>query len=252
MFSASSLSGKQIWHIIAPSDISLGSITEVALDAIQKRAPVLNRKGTDYVFIEEFNRESVTAVLPTRQGYEPVPQEVTKTLHLQQKVTLPNLSKKQADHATGSSAAADIAQPAVDVVKPQPKGLRMRYKPAGFGHGDPGLGSDSEPEGGQEATTKTKFQFPKTLGGHGVSEKTTDGMDASQAKKAKKKKRQGSDVEMKDAPTTTTPKSQAKQAKEDKAKDVVNGTGELDKEERKKRKAEKKARKEDKAAAGTS
>jgi len=196
--SVESFAGKQIWHITAPSDVPLSSVTEVALDAIQSGKPLLNHKGTDYILSEDTTSNGQESVLlPGADGYTPVQQRVAKTLHLQQKVTLPNLSRRQASQMTGSNAAADVAEAAVKTVRPQPKGLRMRFKPPGFGTGKPGMigsSSDSEKDG-EPSARSASFQFPRALGAHGASEfQAREGAakapeaDAS-AKKPKKKRK---------------------------------------------------------------
>jgi hypothetical protein len=66
--------------------------------------------------------------------------------------------------------------------------MRMRYKPPGFGSGDPGrIGSDSESDVepvGKEAT----FQFPKALVASGHSKKDKKEKKDKKDKKEKKSK----------------------------------------------------------------
>lgn len=218
-FSAKSFAGQQIWHIVAPRNVSLKSISDVALDAISSGATVLTHKGTEYSLSEDTstNNQCFSVAVPSNTNYRGIPQPISRTLYIKQKVTLPNLSKKQADVNTGSSAAADVAQPSVSDIRPQPKGMRMRYKPAGFGPGDAGLGSDSEEDGGQAKADGSKLQFPKTIGAHGAA------------------------VEAQNADRLQTKNT----------KDNGDSKGELSKEEKKKLKGEKKARKEAKAAKAT-
>ncbi|KAK5135045.1 hypothetical protein LTR08_005705 [Meristemomyces frigidus] len=172
-YSTASLAGKQIWHITAPWDVPISSITEVALDAIQTMKSVLSHKGAEYVLNEDAaGDEHESVLLPGKDGYVVTQQQVHKKLHLQQKITLPNLSARQASQVTGSTAAADVAQAAVRSVRPQPKGLRMRYKPPGFGPGTPGaVGSGSESADEDERPAgAASFQFPRALGAHATSE----------------------------------------------------------------------------------
>ncbi|GIZ38403.1 hypothetical protein CKM354_000182000 [Cercospora kikuchii] len=235
-FSAKSFAGQQIWHIVAPSNVSLKSLGDITLDAIQSGASILNHKGTDYSLSEDKspNNRFDSVLVPSSSSYDSIPQPITRTLHLKQRINLPALSTKQADTNTGSSAAASVARPSVNSIRPQPKGMRMRYKPAGFGAGDAGLGSDSEEEDDEGAKAKsTSFQFPKTLGVHGAAVEVENAQTTT-PKKAKKK-RKDSDVDMVNG---TTPV----------ASQLPNGTSdELSKEERRRRKAEKKAKKESKA-----
>lgn len=186
-FQSSDLKGKQIWHITAPIDLPISSLHEVALDAVQSGKPVLSHKGRDYVMSEDKGQqESETALLlPSKDGYTPVQQPIARTLHLKQHVVLPNLSEKQADQTTGSNTAGDAATAAVTAVRPQPRGLKMRYRPPGFGAGNPGtIGSESESEDGDALPVgKEKvFQFPKKPEVSGKKEKKD-----KKEKKSKKK-----------------------------------------------------------------
>ncbi|KAK4497308.1 hypothetical protein PRZ48_011758 [Zasmidium cellare] len=277
-FAASNLAGKQIWHIVAPSNVPLKSITEVALDAVKSSTPVLNHKGVDYVLAADKNHSTQfdTVFVPSSSGYQSIGQHVDTTLQLQQKIELPNLSKLQADTNKGSNSAADIAQAPVSDARPQPKGLRMRYKPPGFGRGDPGrLGSESDSsdeDGSRSKKTAKSLQFPKALGAHGASDKPDSGtIPATEKPKKSKKKRRDSDVEMVNGdsnmppPESTTPqKKKKKQAKEGAEAETPSATKQQDvataaspseakeetKEERAKRKEAKRLKKEAKKQAG--
>ncbi|OTA38665.1 hypothetical protein BTJ68_01258 [Hortaea werneckii EXF-2000] len=202
--SEQSLRGKQIWHITAPSDVPLSSITEVASDAIQSARTVVSHGGAEYMLSEDnLGMGNNFVMLPGREGYRPVQQRLDRTLHLQQKITLPELSSLQASEATGSAAAGDVAEAAVSTTRPQPKGLRMRYKPSGYGAGEPGMigASDSETEGHKSGAGKKGFQFPKSLGAHGTSEHATkegnikQHSEAESGKKSKKKRKEKQPVD---------------------------------------------------------
>lgn len=177
---SANLAGKQVWHITAPSNISLASLTEVAFDVIQSGQPVLTHNGIEYALNEDqtLNHGMTALFAPTKEGYERVDQKVTRTLQLQQKLILPNLTSKHSSQASGSTAAGDIAQACVTSVRPQPKGLRMRYKPPGCGSGRPGRigsGSDSseEDQDDEDPAPRQAFQFPKALGAHATNTQQT-------------------------------------------------------------------------------
>ncbi|KAM0715846.1 hypothetical protein Q7P37_008360 [Cladosporium fusiforme] len=185
--SNAALQGKQVWHITAPANLPISSLTEVALGSIQSGKPVLSHKGLDYVLSEDKGAQSGNAtlvLLPEKDGYKPISQPVSKTLHLRQHVVLPNLSEKQASDATGSNAAGDVARPAVAAVRPQPKGMKMRYRPPGFGSGDPGrIGSGSESESEVEPVGKeAAFQFPKKLEATGSKKDKKEKKDKKKSK----------------------------------------------------------------------
>ncbi|KAK1050753.1 hypothetical protein LTR12_007974 [Friedmanniomyces endolithicus] len=173
LFASTSLEGKQIWHISAPSGVPLASISEVAIDATSSGKPVLKYKGFDYVLTEsESDSARVYASAPGTESFTPVENPVVRTLQLQQQIILPELSDRQASQITGSAAAASIAQASVSTIRQQPKGLRMRFRPPGYGEGEPGM-MDSDSESGERderpGAVKT-FQFPRALGAHGASE----------------------------------------------------------------------------------
>ncbi|KXL47225.1 hypothetical protein M433DRAFT_152953 [Acidomyces richmondensis BFW] len=189
--------GEHIWHITAPSDVPLSSITEVALTAIQSGQPILRHKGSDYVLSEGTQGDSHLAVLlPQRDGYSLSNQRVEKTLQLHQKITLPNPRKRQASQIWGAEAAADLRDAAASNIRLQPKGLRMRYKPSGFGRGRPSMIASSESEDENEGKTeKPSFQFPRTLRSDGTPgfhvrecPKTAADIEISSQKTKKKRK----------------------------------------------------------------
>ena len=93
----------------------------------------------------------------------------------------------------GSKAAADVATASVTSVRPQPRGMKMRYRPPGFGTSDPGQigsGSESEEEEHRPVGAERTFQFPKELEASGTSKKNKDkGEKEHKEKKDKKSKR---------------------------------------------------------------
>lgn len=228
-FTSDNFAGKQIWHIIAPSNVPLKSITEVALDAVKSGTPVLNHKGVDYILAPDKSHSTKfdTVFIPSQSGYQSVGQQVDTTLQLQQKIELPNLSKLQADVNKGSNAAANIALAAISDARPQPKGLRMRYKPPGFGRGNPGrLGSESESsseeDGPRSKKTGESLQFPKALGAHGASEKPDSGAaPAAEKSKKSKKKRKDADVEMVNGDLSMPPLQSTTPRKKKKKQEVI-------------------------------
>lgn len=188
------LQGKQIWHITAPSTLPIAEIQNVALDAIANGSTILTHKGSAYSLYEDTTTSSTmfTVLLPGDSGYQLLEQPVEKTLRLQQKIVLPALSVKQAKTETGGEAAADVwATAKVDGegVRPQPKGMRMRYKPPGFGLGDAGLGSDDdgEDEGFKLPKTK-KAKKSRRESGEGMEGVEMTGKELSKEERKKAKK----------------------------------------------------------------
>lgn len=268
--SEANLQGKQIWHITAPSKVPLSSLTELALSSISSGEPVVTHNNISYILGEDkaSSAESTTLLAPLKDGYKKLQPKVTRTLHLQQKIDLPNLSSLQASQVTGSNAAGDVAQAPVSTVRPQPKGLRMRYKPPGFGKGRPGkIGSGSE-SGGEDEESGPTFQFPKTLGQHGIEVKQTGDLEMLDAaeiegdsktdteigKKAKKKRKEkdGGQPKVNGVEKTKPVVEEASTAELDTHDNALpNGRGDARKsrEEKRRRKEEKRARKDAKSKA---
>ncbi|KAI9834203.1 MAG: hypothetical protein M1819_003041 [Sarea resinae] len=173
LFTTSNLAGKQLWHISAPASVPITAIKEVALDAVQQGEAVVHHKGADYGFVcEESATKMPTKVLAPSQtgdGYKPVQAEIAQTLHMQQIVHLPILARHNAEPAEGSShvPSASSMRPQKPA-RPQPKGLKMRYLPTGFGNEKPGTtgadasSSDVSDEEDNDDTSAT-FKTPKGL-----------------------------------------------------------------------------------------
>lgn len=204
-FAQADLTSKQVWHITAPSNVPVSSLQDLSLDAIRSQASVLSYKGVDYILNEVKNQldDHTTLLLPMANGYERHAQAPERRLELQKKVTLPNISARQTSQLTGSSAAGDIAKAAVSSVRPQPKGLRMRFIPPGPDVGKPGrIGSESDSEE-EEAhpATKQSFQFPRAIGGletAGAGQRAAGDLGAhatqKQARKTREKKQSSSET----------------------------------------------------------
>ncbi|KAK6443626.1 hypothetical protein LTR95_000453 [Oleoguttula sp. CCFEE 5521] len=163
----SSLAGKQVWHITAPSHLPVSALTEASFEAIEKGTPVLTHKSARYSLTPLPSATATTVLLPTSEGYTPLSQPITRTLQIREVVELPELSGKQASQMTGSEKAAEMKLPAISKVREQPRGLKMRYRPPGFGKGEAGrIGSESESEDDEAEgpTTETEKGFRKAKG----------------------------------------------------------------------------------------
>jgi hypothetical protein len=198
LFSESALEGKQIWHIIAPTDVPLSALTSLSLSAINSTTPIFTHNDTPYILRPNPSASIASSVLlPQSSTYTFAPTKVMSTLQLQAQVDLPNLSRRQADLNTGSSAAANIAQASLSTIRPQPKGLRMRYRPPGFGTGEPGRigvdgakGAGEDGEDDEDENDGQALQFPHALGAHtGRLRPDTSDTIPSPVKARKSKKR---------------------------------------------------------------
>ncbi|KAH8593892.1 DNA-directed RNA polymerase I subunit RPA34.5-domain-containing protein [Bisporella sp. PMI_857] len=141
LFSKSNLKGKQIWHITAPASVSMESIKAMSWPDIVQQNAVISHKGNKYGFVQVSNHSTASTKImvpnSSSDGYHATSKPISTTLHLQQIVDLPVDTTDQS-----SSARATI--PAKKPVRQQPKGLKMRFRPLGFGEGDMGkIGSSS-------------------------------------------------------------------------------------------------------------
>ncbi|KAF2501260.1 hypothetical protein BU16DRAFT_555754 [Lophium mytilinum] len=171
---------KQIWHITVPEGVSIESLKEVAYNKIANGDAVINHKGAEYGFkTQKKGEEGITKVmLPGPEGYTTVPTRIARTLNLQQIIQLPKLSLAQANQGSGSKT------PSTKAPRPQPKGLRMRFLPSGFGDVEPGTigSSDSEAEV-RKPSSANKLHPPKKR-----KHEDTNGDQHEKPKKAKKSK----------------------------------------------------------------
>jgi hypothetical protein len=191
--SPSNLNGKQIWQITAPSSLSVSSIKEISLESLRSSQPVLTQNGIQYVLSEKLDSDgdACTVLLPSENAYQRLDHRIERTLHLQQKIALPNLSIRQADLNTGSSAAAEVRASHITSSRQQPKGLRMRYKPPGSGPGSPGIvGSESD----SNEDEQTALHVSATTGlTQDIVKMDVDDDVAEQTSKKSKKKRKSKD-----------------------------------------------------------
>ncbi|GAB7343466.1 hypothetical protein MBLNU457_1487t1 [Dothideomycetes sp. NU457] len=204
---------KQVWHITAPAGIPLADVKSFALAKIDSKQPVFSHKGSDFSLVEDKSASAEAGshkhvLIPagSGKGYAPIKAPVSRTLHVQQIITLPNLSKKQANPVTGSNAAGDANRPPVRGPKPQPKGLRMRYKPPGFGSGRPGaIGSDDSEDNDVEMAdagpAPRTFQMPKSVSQPPKRKEADSPEVSSKTPKADKKRRKEKEHEAEKAET---------------------------------------------------
>ncbi|KAJ5601765.1 hypothetical protein N7510_011299 [Penicillium lagena] len=183
----SNLTGKQVFHITAPSSLPLSKIKEVSMAMIMKGEPLLTHEGVNYgipaeSLLSETNDPEGKALLiydQSTQSYRSAAAHVP-TYHIQELVG-----------SLGTDKATDRAVEALrDEKKPrkrQPKGLKMRFRPIGSLSGPPEtIGDSSESEAEEEPT----FKVP--LGGEREEQrkrKHAHEGDAAPRKKSKKHER---------------------------------------------------------------
>ncbi|KAF4305254.1 RNA polymerase I subunit RPA34.5 [Botryosphaeria dothidea] len=174
LLQSTDLSKKQIWHITAPADVDIKQIKQFARDGAALKKPAIEHKGVGYAFVPEQKDTRISAKLlvPTEKGYSAVPAEISETLHLQQIVNIPKLSENKAESSRSSGVTQKFVERPWKPARPQPEGLRMRYKPYGYsGDMEGAIGFD---DGAITVASKRK---------HG------DTTDATALKKSKKDKK---------------------------------------------------------------
>jgi hypothetical protein len=176
MFSRSSLGGKQIWHITAPSAIPVDMIKEVSLESVAKGEAALHHKGTDYGFVVNGDgSQTPKRILIAGAGnsYRSAPMEIAQTLQLQQLVKLPPLQPNQSKSLDSSQGSTTAFAPPKKPVRQQPKNLRMRFGPLGDQIGESGkigFESSSDESSVGQGRGGPEFRIPQ-----GVKEHTKPG-----------------------------------------------------------------------------
>ena len=129
LFSPANLTGKEIWHIVAPSSVPISTIKELSQQKILSRSSILSYRGSDYGLISDSSINEAL-LLPSAEDNEYKSHNAApiKSFHLQQIVSLPY-------HAISPAKSSDESVPTPQVHKraprQQPEGLRMRYHPFG-------------------------------------------------------------------------------------------------------------------------
>ncbi|KAK0113721.1 hypothetical protein ONS95_013969 [Cadophora gregata] len=170
ILSKSSLEGKQIWYFTAPASVPISSIEAMSLLDAKNGKPILTHDGDDYGFMKDSAEETAyTRILvpSSDAGYKATSREIDQIFHLQQ------VAK---DPTTANPARATI--PARKPVRQQPRGLKMRFHPIGFGAAKPGtIGSSSSDEEMEDAPSATSRPIPKVNSTARTDEDSDEDMD---------------------------------------------------------------------------
>jgi len=162
LFSPTNLASKEIWHITLPAAIPISAIKNISMDKILTCGTALSHNGAEYGFVADTttqqNRAHVLLPDPKHSNYRAVAKAITRSLHLQQSLKLPNLGKATKDNPVGTQAQSHTGK----VVHEQPSGLRMRYAPFGDDIGALGLGTSSDEER-EPGPAKAAFRMPPSL-----------------------------------------------------------------------------------------
>ncbi|KAJ5920805.1 hypothetical protein N7466_009131 [Penicillium verhagenii] len=138
----SNLNGKQVIHITAPSFLPLSKVKEISMSKISKGHPILSFDGANYGIPAESLREessqgkSLLLFDPKTQTYCKQADNIP-SYHIQELMGVPEADK----------AAVEALRDTVKPPRPQPKNLKMRFRPVGSLPAPPEtLDSDSESE----------------------------------------------------------------------------------------------------------
>ncbi|OQE28759.1 hypothetical protein PENSTE_c003G00320 [Penicillium steckii] len=141
----SNLSGKQVIHITAPSSLPLSKVKEISMSKIMKGEPILEFEGVKYGIpaesITEEGSEGKNLLVydESTQTYVNKSENVP-SYQIQEMVSLPG-------SVGGDIAKVEALRDTVKPPRPQPKKLRMRFRPVGSLPSAPEtLGSSSESE----------------------------------------------------------------------------------------------------------
>jgi hypothetical protein len=136
----SDLRGKQVIHITAPSYLPFSKVNEIAMSKILKGEPILDYEGKSYgIPVESFNDDQADGktLLVFDQKTQTYINKADRvpSYHVQEMIHVPQADK----------AAVEALRDTVKPARPQPKGLKMRFRPIGSLPTAPEtLGSDSE------------------------------------------------------------------------------------------------------------
>ncbi|PVH88007.1 hypothetical protein DL98DRAFT_224718 [Cadophora sp. DSE1049] len=154
MLKKSSLEGKQIWYFTAPASVPISSIEAMSLLDAKNGKSILTHGGDDYGFMKDSAEDTTYTrimVPGSDTGYKAASKAIDHVFHLQQVAR---------DPTTANPVKATI--PTKKPVRQQPRGLKMRFHPIGFGAAKPGtIGSSSSDEDMEDALSTSNRPVPK-------------------------------------------------------------------------------------------
>ncbi|GAD96831.1 conserved hypothetical protein [Paecilomyces variotii No. 5] len=182
----SDLPGKQVFHITAPASLPLSSIKEVSLAKVLSGEPVLEHKGVKYgipadtISQQDADEKILLAYDEKTKTYYNTSIGNIQSYHLQELVSLPN-------GTAYSKEKPDARKPP----RPQPKDLKMRFRPVGSTYGPPEtIGTSDEESEGEQASFKnpkgSKAEREERKRKHQQTEGDEKNVEVAPRKKSKK------------------------------------------------------------------
>jgi hypothetical protein len=172
MLRPSNTGSKELWYISAPASLPITALKEVALEEFANGQAIMEHKGEHYALIgDPAALESTRILLPQDNvGYKAVPTHVTRVLQFQQVLSVQATSSKGRPKTT-SQVLLDTHLPTKPSKRSQPRGMKMRFRPSGFGDGELGtIGSSDE----EELPLPAEFREPPALNGEPSKKKKKD------------------------------------------------------------------------------
>ncbi|CAI7569259.1 unnamed protein product [Penicillium crustosum] len=181
----SNLNGKQVLHLTAPASLPLSQIKEVCMAKIMQGEPIISHDGVNYGIPVEALSEADPATKSLllfdekTQTYCTAAQSIP-SYHVQEMIGLPSTSKN-------TDAVVEEMRKYVKPARPQPKNLKMRFRPVGTTSAPPEtLGSSSESEAEAPSFKVPKGEERKRKLDHDEAEDETPQAAALPRKKSKK------------------------------------------------------------------
>ncbi|CEJ91897.1 hypothetical protein VHEMI07581 [[Torrubiella] hemipterigena] len=177
--SEANLNGKQLWYFTVPANVPISVVEdmEIPMNAGEDTTPSFTHDGDNYglAFDRSFPKSSIQILIPSADGgsYQSARKSVDQVMQVR-RIT-------QLSSTIGPDEAAAI--PSSRQVRPQPKGLKMRFQPIGVSSPVNNGGSiaeedeDVEMDDAKPAPKKRKQR---------VSTAVADGTEAPKKKKTKK------------------------------------------------------------------
>lgn len=124
----------------------ISAIESMSFADVKNGESVLEHSNSNYDFMQDSTEDKTyTKIMVPKSsddGYRTAFRSIDQILHLQQIVNLPGVHEGIAPNKdSASKSTVPMKRPA----RPQPRGLKMRFRPLGFGSGEIGnIGSSSE------------------------------------------------------------------------------------------------------------
>jgi hypothetical protein len=139
-FLTNDLEGKEVWHIIAPANLSMELIKPFAIRAAMRGEPILNSEGKAYCLEDGLSSDKcMLTPNDTADAYVPGQAAVSRTFRLQEIINAP--TKDKGSKAKQPKQMYFAFQPHDEYPlrkkRKQPEELRMRYKPFGTTYASP-------------------------------------------------------------------------------------------------------------------